>query len=380
MKVRRNATLVLTLCAFALALSSPLWAAPPPATIDLRVEDQPLLTLIERIARQCEVGLVAHRGTVETLGEEVSIYAKDAKWADAVDLLRTEYRLELRLTDKRLEVLDADADFRQRLEKRYYPTAQLTTSLDDYPAPHLGLEADDETRGGGGILDFADGPAPLIEDLADLVRNSTGDGVESWERDGVEISNDGRTLSVLHLPSVHDSIEVFLARLERNTARQLICRLHRLPATTTASGVLGARQYRELTRNLTPETSFVVADGQRNHHFTGVVRRYTADAESVEQLFEPVVGLMRTGLMLDVTPHVTRKGVLCNILAAQCSSPRSEGSPIADASGQVMVDIELPAMLYETVADSQLIPQGGGAVYSLGQLRYGVSFEVFEKK
>ena len=47
----------------------------------------------------------------EHLGDEVSIYAKDAPWDEALSFLREEYGLVLDLTEKRLEVRSVDESF-----------------------------------------------------------------------------------------------------------------------------------------------------------------------------------------------------------------------------------------------------------------------------
>ncbi|MGE3166577.1 MAG: hypothetical protein AB7O52_16880 [Planctomycetota bacterium] len=364
----------------AIVVSSTLAAAAPPETVDLRVESQPLLVLCERLARQCEVGLVVHREAVESLQQSVSIYAKDAKWDDALKLFREEYGVELRLTERRLEVLDAAADFRKRIQRQYFPTAQITASVDDYPAPKLGFEAEEEF--GGGVLNFSDedGPPPLIADLAGLVEHSVG-SLEHWERDGVglTLTDDGGLLSVQQVPELQAGVRTFLATLERNATRQLVCRLHRLPDETVPGQSIAKSAYAELTRNRRPEASFMVGDGQRNHHYAGNVRTFVAESCAVGKCIDPVVRELRSGLALDVEPHVTREGVLANISLSRCTNSGSTRTGVVTADGLSQVEIELPILQHEKTGDSRLVPLGGAVVYLLGDEVYGVSFEVFEQ-
>lgn len=383
MKVLRNRSYAFVLLTFlVLIVSEPAWAqesggAPtPPKTVDLRVEDQPLLVLLERIARQCDVGLVAHANVLGTLEDEVSIYAKDAKWSDALDLLRREYGVELRLGAKRIEVVDADADFRERLVRRYYPTSPITKAITDFPAPQLGSRWD-SLEGSGAILDFADeDDVPrAIEDLVDLVIYSIG-GEDNWERDGVWIVEEEGMLIANHLPEVHERISEFLKLLEQNASRQLVCHLFELDKRTPVRETVTRQELAQLVEARVPLASFVIGDGQRNHHFHGTLRHFTNDAESVEHVIDPVVERLRTGLSLDVTPHVTMGGVLCNIRLARCTNPAAPLKQIMDERGEPLVSVELPKLRAQSTGDSRLIPTGGGAIYRIGNRVYCVGLEI----
>ncbi|MEM7260781.1 MAG: hypothetical protein AAF488_02255 [Planctomycetota bacterium] len=354
--------------------------ADPPATIDLRVEDQPLLVLIERIARQCELGLVVHDGVVSTLLQDVTIYAKDASWSDAMDLLRREYRIELRMTDKRIEILDADAEFIRRLERRYYPITQITTGVEDFVAPRLGTGPDRYAGGGSGsILDLGDdGPVPVIEDLPELIQQSIPRARRSWDVDGVELFEMDGMLVVRQVPEIHAPIASFLADLEKNASRQVVCRLHALPSAPYRR-TLPAEAYQVLVDEGMPVAAYVLSDGQRNHYHTATLRRYVMDAETVHHTVDPVSNALRTGLVLDVTPHITRDGVLANIYLATLENPDSRSTAVRTHAGAKLVEIELPTLEGEWTEDSRFVPHGGGVIYRLGDQVFGVSFEVLDR-
>lgn len=358
-----------------LALQSPP-AAPsaPPETVDLRVDDQPLLVLLERIARQCDRGLVVDADLVETLGRKVTIDARGVAWSEAVDLFRREYRLTIQVTERRIEVVDSDESFRRQLVRRAYPVAQLTEPLRNYEAPHLGSGHRSDAAGAG-LLSLGEGDVVLIDELLEWIKAAIRS--ETWDQDAVEIFVDesDNWLRVRQLPALHEALSAFLHELERNVARQLVCRLIRLPDGEYAD-VLTAEELGPLIAGHVPLAAFVLADGQRNHHFQGITQRFTADVETVHEAIDPVVADLRTGWVLDVEPHITRDGILCNLFIGRAANPEFATRELRSDADTVLAEFALPSIDVEGCADTRLIPRDGAAVHRLEGVPYAVQFVV----
>ena len=166
------------------ALAGPLSAAAQPATLDLRADKQPLFTLVERIARQCDAGLIIHHELQARMATEVTIIAKDAKWADAMALLAGEYRIVLKLVGDRLEISDADHEFRKRLVAVTYDLRPLTASMTGFPGPSLDIP---EPGGVGSRLlpGIEADSKPEITEFIEIVQRQVAP--DSWVRDGVSV-------------------------------------------------------------------------------------------------------------------------------------------------------------------------------------------------
>ena len=153
-----------------LLVASVLNAATQPAIIDLRADKEPLFTLIERIARQCDAGLLIHHSLQERMDAEVTVVAKDAKWADAMALLSNEYHIVITVNGDRIEIDDADRDFRKRLVTITYDVRSLTASMVYFPGPELSIP---EPGGNGSrLITLASSEnVQQIDDLITLVKN-----------------------------------------------------------------------------------------------------------------------------------------------------------------------------------------------------------------
>jgi hypothetical protein len=204
-----------------LALVSAASAAQQPATIDLRIEKAPLLQLIERLARQCDAGLVVDAAALPALQKEVTIHATDAKWDQAMELLANEYGLALRLVGDRIEVASADEEQRKRIELRFYDISTLTKGIDSYPSPDLDIP---EPGGEGSRLlpEIMDVAPPELNEVVEILKGRVAPG--TWDRAGVAIQEFEGRLAIAQTPEVHAQIAALLAEMERVAARQVVCR------------------------------------------------------------------------------------------------------------------------------------------------------------
>ncbi|MCI0652466.1 MAG: hypothetical protein L0Z55_11360 [Planctomycetes bacterium] len=362
--MKRVAISLLILCSCA----APAIAQAPPGTIDLRVDDQPLIILLERIARQCGRGLLVHRGAAELLEREARIYAKDARWDEAVRLLREEYGVVLEYTEKRIEVRSADAIFRARLERRQYPSAAITRGLGDFPAGRLGIVWDESGAfsfgGSNVVLDLADSEAARVEDLPELIIKHLGSGAADLER-GIEVSDADGVLQVRHLPEAHARVTDFLRGLERTAARQVTCRLYELRRAPAKSEV-SKEELAALIQGVQPLAVFNSCDGQRGHLHSGVRHPHVAFTEAVNEVVDPVVLSVVDGLVIEVEPHVTTGGILANVQLQRCRVLGTSDARVTDAEGNAIVQAQLPRWHIEEVHDSRRVPAGGGAVLRAG--------------
>ena len=96
-----------------------------PKTIDLRVDNGSLLTLIERIANQANMGIFADDGLQSRLTQKVSMYVQDAPWRDVEKLLQDEYGLGLQVEGDLIRLRDADLAYSERCELRIYEIRHL---------------------------------------------------------------------------------------------------------------------------------------------------------------------------------------------------------------------------------------------------------------
>ena len=345
-----------------------------PQTIDLRVENQPLLVLLERVARQLERGLVVEGEVIEKVQVEARIFAKDAPWDDAVRLLREEYGVVMQVGVKRIVVADADADFRRSLVRRYYPTDLVTHPRQDRAGPRMGTTWwYDRSGDGGSILDLEDEAPLLFDDLHEIMRNYIGPP-EIWDRDGVVLQEESGLLLVNNVPDQQGRVKELLEELEKSSSRQVVCRLYDFDATDAHS--FTAEEWPAARGDRMPVVTFVTRDGVMNHHWQGQQRMMTVDVETVGTVEDPVRDAVRTGLVLEVKPHVTRNGILANIMLSQARLAGAEPSDIQSVSGLLLGSIDLLKVAGQSCSDQRFIENGGATVYRLGDSFYVVSLEV----
>jgi hypothetical protein len=362
-----------------LLLISPLTAtaATQPDTIDLRVDRAPLFTLIERIARQCDAGLAVDGALGDTMRREITLNAKDAPWKDALALLESEYGIALALDDGRLVVTDADAEFRKKLVQRTYDVRSLTKPLENYPGPNLDIP---EAGGQGAKLlpPIEPESAPEASDLVDTLQKHVRP--ESWTRAGVAIEEYSGAMVVTQTPEIQTEVQAFLERLERTAAREVVCRAWRIAAPHDANApVADAATWARWAKDAgTPIASFVMIDGQQNHHFSGTQMMYIADANVVQGVDDPIVTVLRSGLGIDVEPQATLDGVIATIRFTATVDQQWTQAPVLDPAGRPLITVALPRTLLDTSRDSRLVPKGGAAVLRFGDRAYALTFEVLD--
>lgn len=359
-----------------ICLAVTIAAADPPERVDLRADDQPLLVLLERLARQCERGLVVDSELVSQLEERVTIDVRQARWADAIELFQSEYGLTVRVSDARLEIVDAEEEFTGQLVRDSYPVGMITEQIGYYPAPILGRAPRDLSAGSGGLLNLEQSNKILVDELTGWVELGTAS--PTWEREGVELSvqSSGNWLRVRQLPRMQEAVEAFIRDLEKKVGRQLICRFYRL-ADADAPDILMAEELAPRIEDRVPLAAFPLSDGQRNHFAAGVSREHTMDVETVHHTVDPIVERLRTGWALDVEAHVTRNGVLAKVRLAHCENPEMRTSQVGDGDGNPLAEVEMPVIDVDECADTRLVPRGGAATYRIAGGTYAVTFEVF---
>ena len=373
---------VLVVCSggsIAMSQEAPAPAPPPPATVDLRVEGDPLLVLFERIARDLECGLIAHRSVVDVLSQEAHIEVADARWSDAVALFATEYGIAVRRTADRLELTQIDAEFRRLLVRRSYPIGHLIEVISDHKAPMLGFGSLYRGEGGGGALLSLGGgeESVLLDSIPDMIPEIAGRG--TWDREGVSLEIEGDRLMVRQIPAVHEAIAVFLKDIEQRIARQVICRFTPLPPGEYGE-TLTAEELAPLVEGRIPRATWVAADGQTNHWFAGEERTFIEDVEFVSHIADPVVELLRTGWAIEVTPHVTQVGVVANVSLVRATSPGSEQRDVLSSDGETWVSIESPKLEFDQSLGTFRVPDGGASIHQIGGGFYALEFEVLDPR
>lgn len=358
----------------ALAACAAVLAAAQPETIDLRVEGQPLFTLIERIARQCDAGLSVHHAVQDRLAEEVTINARDARWADAVELLRRQYRLAVRVDGGRLLVEDAAADLRRQLVAVRHDIRPLLEAKLDRP----GLSLSIPVPGGSGsmLLPPIGGSGPEAATFIETIRRVVAPA--GWT-DGTSMETQGGSLVVVQTPAVQRQIVELLQRLEAQILRQVQVRLWRLPAVDDAGpAVLDRAACIARIKDLgAPALVLVAGDDQQAHAYAGRQRRAVLDLDVVQERMDPIVTTLAAGLALDVKPLSTRAGVLLTVRLDAATAVDSTQVPVKEAGGQAIASIEQPVQDLDSTRCSVVIPDGGCAILRFGDRAYAIQAELF---
>ncbi len=365
----RHATLAL--CAIAAA------AAAQPETIDLRVEKQPLFTLIERIARQCDAGLSVHHGVQDRMDAEVTINARDARWADAIELLRRQYRLAVRLAGDRLVVEDADAAQRRELVAVRYDIRPLLRSKASRPGPSLEIP---EPGGTGCMLlpPIEPDSSPEAASFIELIRQRVAPA--SWaDSAGTSIEEYQDLLVVIQTPENQRKVAALLQELEGHLLRQVQVRVWRLPSASAAGqAVLDRAACAAAVKTLGPPAlAFVTGDDQQGHGYAGVQRNAVLDLDVVQSRMSPIIGTLGSGLALDVQPLATRSGLLLTCRFDAVVPAESGQQAVRDAAGRPIASVEHPVHDQDSTRCSVLVPDGGCAVFRFGDRAYAIQAELF---
>lgn len=357
----------------ALAVCASVLAAAQPETIDLRVEGQPLFTLIERIARQCDAGLSVHHAVQDRLAEEVTINARDARWADAVELLRRQYRLAVRLDGGRLLVEDSAADLRRQLVVVRHDVQALLQAKTDRP----GLSLSIPMPGGDGcmLLPPVVGSGP---DAASLIETARRVVTPAGWVDGTSMETQDTSLVVVQTPPVQRQIAELLQRMEAQILRQVQVRIWRLPAGDAGPAVLDRAACAARIKGLgAPALVLVAGDDQQTHAYAGRQRRAVLDLDVVQERMDPILTTLASGLALDAKPLATRIGVLLTLRLDAAAPADSAQVPVAEAAGRPIASIEQPVQDLDSARCSVVIPDGGCAILRFGDRAYAIQAELF---
>ncbi|GDY14541.1 hypothetical protein LBMAG53_34190 [Planctomycetota bacterium] len=349
-------------------------AAQQPATVDLRADQQILYVLVERLAKQCDAGLIVDHNLQDRLGTTVTLVAKDAPWNDAIAMLASEYHLTVRLVGNRLEVTDADTEARKRLETRIYDVRTMLVSTPDFPGPELATPAIG-TAAARYLPGIESEALPNINELVELVQHQIAPS--SWTDGLAKISESGGMLTVTQSPEIQRQVAGLLARLERSAARQVVVRCFRLTAAPAAATV-DAATWKSLGADLQPAAVFVTQDEQQNHHAVLEQRNYVGDLDIVQGIYDPVVATIARGLVVDVQPSVTNQGVVATVKLAASADQKLPTTKVQAGDGRWLADITLPDASFDSAKDTRLIPSGGAAIYQLGGRIYAITCEVLD--
>ncbi len=350
-------------------------AAAQPDTVDLRVEKQPLFTLIERIARQCDAGLSVHHGVQDRMDAEVTINARDARWNDAVELLRQQYRLSMRLSGDRLLIEDADAAQRRELVAVRYDIRPLLRAKASRPGPSLTIP---EPGGTGCLLlpPIEPDSRPEAASFIELIHQRVAPA--SWAS-GASIEEFQDLLVVIQTPENQRKVAALLRELEAGLLRQVQVRVWRLPAAAAAgAAVLDRAACAALVKPLgLPALAFVTGDDQQGHGWAGLQRNAILDLDVVQSRMSPIISTLASGIALDVQPLATRDGLLLTCRFDAVVPAESGQLPVRDAAGRTIAPVEHPVHDQDTVRCSVLVPDGGAAVLRFGDRAYAIQAELY---
>lgn len=346
-----------------------------PATVSLRVTGEPLMNGLERLASNLRVGLIIHHSAQDAVREEAEIDLVERSWNDLLTVM-WRHRVLLALEGDLLMVRDWERGTELRTERVIYSTATMTKQPTPQPGPRLGIRDLLETTATQPLFSNVhqsngDDPSRFIEEMQSEV------APESWSNAGVFIEDYNGSMIVGQSPETHAEIVRFIAMREQRFARQVVVRCHHLAKPPTGSAlILDAATWTTLAKDLpAADAAFIVIDGQCNHHFSGVHRSYIAADLFENGLGSPVMGMTTSGLVIEVEPHITVEGISTRIRLQATVSDSMATSPVKDAAGRLLFDIDLPDQRIDKADDVRLIPPGGAALYRFDDRTYAISVE-----
>lgn len=361
-------------CILLLVALAAVHGASQPETLDIKLQDRRLFDLIEQIARQCEAGLLVHQSVAGKLDGKLSLVAARIPWAEMVGYLRDEHGLAVALDGGRLLVGDADAAMRARLVVRRYDIQHLLVGHEHRPAGGLGL-ADPGSSSRHTPPPIDDAEPPEQGRIVDILRTVVGPP-EVW-RVG-RIDEFEGALIIDQLPEVHEQITAALAWLERIDARQILVRVHQLPAGGPAGPVVDAAGWRAYAGSPVI-AAWPAFDGAQSHTLSGVQRWYVADVDVNQNRHDPILSLLADGLCVDVQPAATLAGVAATIRfdATRGQTILAE-AVVRDDAGRPLATLGTPTLTLDSVRDTRLVPPGGAAIYRCGDRTLAVTFEIID--
>lgn len=356
-------------------LSVVLSAAERPATVDVKVERQPLLVALEQLARQCKAGLIVQEGLVDTVDRDLTLVIERWPWERMAALLGEQHDLDLAIVGRDLVVRSATEVWLRRLELRHYDVRALTMSMMNHPGPALRIPE----PGSAGMRvppPIAGSSPPLTSEVIEVLTTTVAP--EMWKRQGMTIEEFQHELEIVAPPEIHAQVRAALDRLERSAGRQLVARIYEIAAPTARSlpPVVSAEQWAGAARDLQPIGTIAAFDGQRAHALAGTMRAYVADADMVQRADSPIVTVIADGLCVDVAPHVTLGGVLATLRVGAFAQQALRQARIVDGRDRQLAAVDLPTAVESGSQDDRLIPFGGASLHRLGERYIAIAFEV----
>ncbi len=350
-------------------------AATAPATVDLSAADKPLLTVIERLARACSASLVVDHSVTVRMGTTVRNEIENVPWNQAKEWFATQHRLSIALEGEWLVVTDVDSAFQASLVSAAYDVRQLMGSDANRPAPDIDLPEPGAPRARS-LPTLEATPATIVSTLPELIKTEIEPA--SWNWSGTTVVVQNGLLLVTHQQQVHTAVRSLLARLEATSARQIVVRCWSFPVTNQGkSGIVDAVTWQGQAKTLgAPRAAFILADGQRNHSYSGTERTAVVDLDVVQGIYQPVNQATLDGMALDVQAHATIGGVLATIRLAEVSGVVLTPKTVRDGQDRVISTLDTIAIEQSGQRTTRLIPSGGAAFIRIGERFWAVQCEV----
>jgi hypothetical protein len=353
-----------------------LLAAAQPKTISIKVQDKPVLTILEQMADACDAHLQVRHGLSTRLEARVSLTASDIPWGDVVSLLDRQYGITVALDGRILSAMDSGEAWKGKLVMRFYDLRPLLQGISIYPGPDLDIP---EPGGLGSRLKppIADSAPPEIAQFVDIIKRMVTP--ELWDGTrGISIEEYQGSLMVVHTPEGQLAVEALLRDMQRVACRQFVCRVYALPAATADGPVVTAERWQVIGNGVQPIAAFSTLDGQLNGHFSGRQRIIIADGDVVQKAYYAITNQLSDGLVVEVQPTSTIGGVLADIRFSISAAELAGTSDITTADGQKQLSIDRIRQAIDLAHDTRLIPPGGAALYSFADRRYALVFETLD--
>lgn len=299
-------------------------------------------------------------------------------------------KLDDLIRDLRKAIRDAEssgAPRTLRFETRSYDVRGLVTPIRDFP----GEDEDLIPSGGFGFgFDFGDEsemmPYYEIDAIADMIRDTIAPG--SWdELNSVSLSTARGMILVRHTAGVHERIAAMLAELASKAATQVVLHVRVLEITdrefrrAVAAGslsVLGAEAEERLATAVSDGKAKVVRTGRvacsntqrvalKDMNSVSYVQDYDVEIAQGAAISDPIVRVVREGLLFDVRPIVAVDGETVILeIRSSVSNCREPLESVVTPCGE----IETPVVDLVKVRTTLSVPFGRTAVVG-GALKDG---------
>lgn len=356
------------LCLISLGLA--LTAAEGPR-INLDLRNKPLVQAIASIGNQLRAHVLADADCTERLAEVVDIQVVNQDFAEVVTLIRQRQGLVLDHVEGMLRIRSAETLERKAYRLQHYDVRALLTGMSAFPGPDLDIP---EPGGTGTCLAprVADDVPPELDEFTDLIMTQITP--EIWDNGIAAIDEYRGMLAITATPATHAAIADLLLAHERLIGRLVVCRVYQVAVPADPRPVLDAAAATALIQDGRRLATFVCANGQQNHHFSGEQQQIIADANVVQGVFDPILSTIADGLVVDVSPTITVGGVLADLRLSEVIPGVVRSRPIGGVAGTTQVRLDLPRQRQHVQGDERLIPPGGAALILAGDHAYALTF------